>query len=581
MPDEVFDAIVIGGGTKALFLSMYLTKYANMSVGIFERRHEIGGGLATEETAAPGFRGNTHASIQLPWYYLPLYRDFPEFWEYGAELDQYTASEGAIFRRNETCLAIYSDKHDPTQERTAKELARFSQRDADRWLKLRKLWLSDELQSVQMDVLFNPAEERMSPGIIERQVAVYPKLVEAGFEPDPLVLASSHLRVAREFWESKEMQYCAVRFALSGAFDVTHPGCGASAFGMAATLPTISFARGGTHRVAHAAHQILVQQGCKIHTHTEVDKVIIENGEAKGIRLTDGTEVRARRLVVSAGLHPRQVVFDLIGKEYFDYQAARRVELLEHTFGCLMWYTLALHQAPKYEAAAFNPDIDECYWLGLSEDNDPERVARECLWSQLGKWPPMEDFAPVVWCHSLVDPSYAPAGKHTANTEQLGPPATAHTIQEWMDIKKWYTEELLTYWQRFAPNMTWDNIIGVDANTPLDHTRLKNMAPNGNMASIDHVPYQWADLRPTPELANHRTPIKNLYATGAAWHSGANSGSSEAYNCYKIIAKDMGLGKPWEEPGKEEPESLVEQCKVINQRIKDVPLMRLAPQDES
>ena len=140
---------------------------------------------------------------------------------------------------------------------------------------------------------------------------------------------------------------------------------------------------------------------------------------------------------------------------------------------------------------------------------------------------------------------------------------------------------MLTYWQRFAPNMTWDNIIGVDANTPLDHTRLKNMAPNGNMASIDHVPYQWADLRPTPELANHRTPIKNLYATGAAWHSGANSGSSEAYNCYKIIAKDMGLGKPWEEPGKEEPESLVEQCKVINQKIKDVPLMRLAPQDES
>ncbi len=67
MADQTFDAVVIGGGTKALFLSMYLSKYANMSVGIFERRHEIGGGLATEEIAAPGFRGNTDASIQLPW----------------------------------------------------------------------------------------------------------------------------------------------------------------------------------------------------------------------------------------------------------------------------------------------------------------------------------------------------------------------------------------------------------------------------------------------------------------------------------------------------------------------------------
>ena len=160
MPDKTFDAVIIGGGTKGLFLAMYLTKYANMSVGIFERRHEIGGGLATEEIAAPGFRGNTHASIQLPWYYLPLWRDFPEFWEYGARIDQYLVSEGAVFRNNQTCLAIYSHKDDPTQERTAKEIARFSERDADRWVKLWNLFTSEELQLVQMDMLFHPAEER-------------------------------------------------------------------------------------------------------------------------------------------------------------------------------------------------------------------------------------------------------------------------------------------------------------------------------------------------------------------------------------------------------------------------------------
>jgi phytoene dehydrogenase-like protein len=571
MADRAFDAVIVGGGTKALFLAMYLSKYADLSVGVFERRHEIGGALATEEIAAPGFRGNTHASIQLPWYYLPLWRDFPEFWDYGAKIDQYTVSDGAIFRNNQTCLAIYSDKHDPSQERTARELARFSERDADKWLKLRKLWLSPELQRTQLDFLFNPAEMRMEQGVIERQAAVYPRLVETGFAPDGMILSASHLRIAREFWESREMQYCSVRFALSGAFDVTHPGGGTAAFGMAATLPTISFARGGTHQVAHAAHQILVQNGCEFFTHSEVDKVIIENGAATGIRLVDGTEIAARKLVVSAGLNPAQVCFDLIGREYFDYRAARRVDLLEQTFGCLMWYTLALHDAPKYEAAAFNPDIDECYWLGLSEDNDPERVARECLYSQLGKWPPKEDFAPVVWCHSLVDPSFAPPGKHTASTEQLGPPASVHTVEEWTEIKKRYTEELLDFWQQFAPNMTWNNIIGVDSNSPLDHTRLKNMAPNGNMSTIDHLPNQFGDNRPTPELANHRTPIEKLYATGAAWHAGANSGSSEAYNCYKIISKDMDLPKPWEEPGKEDPDSLYEQWKIINQKIKEIP----------
>jgi hypothetical protein len=70
-----------------------------------------------------------------------------------------------------------------------------------------------------------------------------------------------------------------------------------------------------------------------------------------------------------------------------------------------------------------------------------------------------------------------------------------------------------------------------------------------------------------PELANHRTPIANLYATGGCWHVGSNAGCSESYNCYKIIATDLELGKPWEEKGKEEPDSLVEQLWKLRKRV--------------
>jgi beta-carotene ketolase (CrtO type) len=572
MPDQTFDAVVVGGGNKALFLAMYLTKYAGMSVGIFEQRHEIGGCLATEELAAPGFRTNTHATLQLPFYYLPLWRDFPEFWDYGARLDQHLCTDGAVFRNNQTCLAIYSDKYDMSQERTAKEIARFSEKDADKWLRLRKLWLSREMQQVQMDHLFRPAEEKADPKVFERQVAAYPLMMEvgAGVEPDPLVLMSTHTRNVKELWESKELQYINLRFVLGSAMDVNQPGAGAWTFGFCATMPNGGFCPGGTHQVAHAAHQILVQQGCKIFTHSEVDRVLIENGTAKGIRLADGTEIAARKLVVST-LNPQQLCFDLIGRENIDERMARRVELLESVFGCLMWYTFAVHEAPKYEAAAFNPDIDDCFYLGLAEDNDPEHVARECYWTRLGKWPPLEDYCPTVWCHSLVDPTYAPPGKHVVNHEQLGPPATAHTAAEWLEIKKRYAEELMTIWQRHAPNMTWDNVIDTDFSTPYDHLRMKNLGPHGCMALLDRVPYQSDDKRPLPELANHRTPIKNLYATGSAWHVGANSGSTESYNCYKIIAKDMDLGKPWEEQGKEEPESLYDMWVEILERVQNSP----------
>jgi phytoene dehydrogenase-like protein len=399
-------------------------------------------------------------------------------------------------------------------------------------------------------------------------MGVLPKLLEAGIEPDALLMPASHLRAARDFWESKELQYCQVRFALSGAYDVSDPGVGQDAIGFPPTMATISFARGGTHQIAHAAHQILVQNGCKFFTHAEVAKVIIENGTAVGIRLTDGSEIRARKLVVST-LNPHQLCFDLIGREYLDSKLISRVENLEAKFCCLMWYSFALHEAPKYTAAAFNPDVNECFWLALSVDNNPERVARECHYMRLGQWPPLEDYCPVVWCHSLVDPAYAPPGKHVAQNEQLAPPASAYTEEQWLKIKKRYAEELISIWQKFAPNMTWDNIIGIDTNSPYDNLRMKNLAPHGSMALLDRNAYQIRECRPTPELANHRTPIKNLYATGAAWHLGASASCSESYNCYKIIATDLGLGKPWEEPGKEEPDSLIEMQRKIVKRMRD------------
>ena len=276
MPDATFDAVIVGGGNKALLLAMYLVKYGGMSVGIFERRHEIGGCLCTEELSAPGFRGNDHANIIFPWYYVPTWRDFPEFWEYGCQWEQHLCSDGFVFRDNETCLAIYSDKFDPMQEKTAREIARFSKKDAETWLRMSALERSDEWQRVQIDTLFNPAEMRLAPEFMDRQMALYGKLIEVGFVPDGLVLASSCLLMAKEWYESPELQSCVLRFAVSSVTDINQPGDGINALGMATQLPTIGFIRGGTHQVAHAAHQILVQNGCKFHTHAEVDKILEE-----------------------------------------------------------------------------------------------------------------------------------------------------------------------------------------------------------------------------------------------------------------------------------------------------------------
>ena len=405
---------------------------------------------------------------------------------------------------------------------------------------------------VTTDTLFRPAEEQAAPEVAARQVAVYPKLLEAGFTPDSLTLKASMVRSTQEWFDSPELQSCILRFAVSSVVDVNDAGSGLTAMGMASTLPTIGFGRGGTHQIAHAAHQLLVQMGCKFFTHVEVEKAIIENGAASGIRLTDGSEITARKLVVST-LSPQQLIFDLIGREHVGDVLKRRVKLLEDTFGCLMWYSFAVHEAPKYKAEAFNPDIHECHWLGLQPDPDPIHIASECLYQKLLKCPPLEDYCPTVSCHSLVDPSFAPPGKHVVQNEQLAPPASAYTEREWLEIKKRYADELMTVWEEYAPNMTWDNVIGVDTNSPYDNLRMKNLGPNGTMAGDRPSALSGLENRPTPELANHRTPIKKLYATGGSWHVGSNAGSTESYNCYKIIAKDLGLAGPGRSRGKRSP----------------------------
>ncbi len=570
MPDETFDAVIIGGGNKSLFLAMYLIKYAGMSVGIFERRHEIGGCLATEETSAPGFRANTHANIIMPVYYAPIYRDFPEFWDYGAQWEQYLCSDGAAFANNDTCLAIYSIKHDPAQERSAKEIGRFSRKDAENWLRLWHAFESDEIYRVMIDNFFYPTEQMLAPEFGERQMGVFGKLMEADLVPDSLTLKSSPLRQIQEMWESREMQYCHARFVVSAATDINDPGMGMETIALAAQLPTLGFNKGGTHQIAHAAHQILVQLGCRFFTHAEVENVIIDNGSATGIRLRNGSQIEARKIVVAAGLSPQQVVFDMIGREHFSNKVVRRIEVLSYKhIACLMWCSFAMKEPPIYKAEAFNPDIRETFWLGLGIDADPEHIANECRWMNLSKFPPLQDFSPIVCCHSLVDGSFAPPGMHVAQNEMQAPPASAYTEAEWLEIKKRYVEDMMTVWQQYAPNVNYDSLIGVDSNSPYDNLRMKNIAPHGNCGTLDRSVFQIGENRPIPELANYRTPVKNFYATGTAWHPGPNAGSGEAYNCYKVIAGDMGLGHPWPASSAQETESLVIQTRKVIKRAQD------------
>ena len=69
-----FHIIVIGAGHNRLTLAAYLAK-AGLSVGVFESREVVGGGLCTEQPLFPGFLHNMHSNFHLWPDYAPAWND--------------------------------------------------------------------------------------------------------------------------------------------------------------------------------------------------------------------------------------------------------------------------------------------------------------------------------------------------------------------------------------------------------------------------------------------------------------------------------------------------------------------------
>ena len=549
MADQTFDVVIVGGGNKALILAMYLTKYGKMSVGIFEERHELGGGWCQEEPAA-GFMANPCSHYHCGFYHIPTYWDFPEWKDYGARYAYSPVPAGCAFKEDDTCLLMYSafEDVDPTQEKTAAEIARFSEQDAEAYLKLwddcQKYW-----EPALLEHMFTPAQPMDTLDTVERMV----RNPESGI--DPLWLFMSELQLFKDIFVDPHVRHSFIRLNQSLGYeaDLAMAGLG-SLFNTMFYWPLGCWAVGSSHVLTHASHKVILENGGKVFTNHNVEKVLIENGQAKGIKLSDGSEIKAKQAVVTT-VDPYQLCFDLIGKEHLPSQVVRRVENIERDWICLMWYTWALKEAPQYKCESWNPDARVSQDLALS-DMDMRTFITEACERKMNVWPSKLN---VVTCYhgesetspgdSLLAP---PDVNFTCLTEQFVVPAWALSDEKWKELETQHAEEVIKIWSEYTTNMSWDNVSGYIPVTPnYTANQCKNFSPAGNWCVIDNTPAQWGKFRPIPELAGHKVPdIKGLYCTGSAWHPWGAAHSAQGYNCYKIMSDDLGLSQPWKKEGR-------------------------------
>ncbi|MDY6971600.1 MAG: NAD(P)/FAD-dependent oxidoreductase [Thermodesulfobacteriota bacterium] len=546
MADEKFDAVVIGGGNKGLVTAMYLTKYGGLKTGIFEVRHEAGGGWSTEEVAAPGFTFNNHSTAHCTYYYDLIWEDFPDFKEKGGEL--FPASTGCIFIEDHSSMLFYHREEDPTWEKTAASLAKFSKRDAEAMMQFGRIWDEYVYPEYHRWVWTPPVAGQPDP-FFKNSLARAPKGVI-----DPSWENKSLMQICDEIFESVEVKSAIYRAAYTFWGGPAHTqGNGWHLLGISMSSGReVGYMRGGTHSSAHAAQKIVVENGGKIFTRSEVEKVIIENGSATGIRLKDGTSVEAK--VIVSTLSPQMMCTRLIGEEHLPQNIIRKIKALTVNYSAGVWWDgWALHEPPKYKAAEQEPDIDKVVYISVM-DKDPWCLSKEFWKRQLGReWPeaPHIDCYPDCWTYSPpvgVDPSQAPPGKCMAGDELYTCAADVFTEKEWTEFKKPHADHILDIWSKFAPNMTWDNVIGYRIDSPWDITnRLRQTPGNGCWNILDIVGSQVGWYRPIMELSDHRTPIKGLYGTGSGWHPLGCGLAGGGYNCYQAISKDLGLRNPKDE----------------------------------
>jgi len=146
---------------------------------------------------------------------------------------------------------------------------------------------------------------------------------------------------------------------------------------------------------------------------------------------------------------------------------------------------------------------------------------------------------------TLLDPSMAPEGKHTLWIEFFAPYQIAGLEGTGLNGTGW-TEELknkvadrcLDKLAEYAPNIK-QSIIARRVESPAElGERLGSY--KGNYYHLDMTLDQMIFLRPLPEIANYKTPIKNLYLTGAGTHPGGSISGMPGRNCARVFLKDHG-----------------------------------------
>jgi beta-carotene ketolase (CrtO type) len=534
---EAYDVVIIGAGHNALTCAAYLLK-AGYSVLLLEGRSIPGGGATTEELMpkeAPGFMFNPCAINHL-FIFLGSVIEELELDKYGLK---YLLCDPVVFCPHPDGKYFLAHK---SVEKTCAEIARFSQHDAEKYAEYAEFWQ----RFVKAVKPFFSAAPKSIPDIagsygLKHIQDLFSILGGADTTLDLIrTLLSSPIDNINEYFDEEFVKAPLARLSaeLSSPPSQKAMSFGAMMMGLRHN-PGMARPLGGTGGITKALVNCVTSLGGQILTDQRVEKVLVDDGKAVGVRVSNGGEYLASKGVISS-LDAKRLFLQLMDKSDVDSADANLRDRLERRIvnnnETILKIDCALSEPLRFEHHQHRDEYLIGSILIADSVNHVEQAHSEIT---LGKIPDENPSMYVVMPTGL-DPSMAPPGKHTLWIEFFAPyqiagaEGTGMKGTGWTDeLKNKVADRVLDKLAQYSPNLK-HSIIARHVESPAELAQRLGTY-GGNYYHIDMTLEQMLCFRPLPELANYKTPIENLYLTGAGTHPGGSISGLPGRNCARMF----------------------------------------------
>jgi phytoene dehydrogenase-like protein len=525
------DVIIIGSGPNALAIGAYLSK-AGQKVLLLEKRFEAGGGLATEQVTLPDYYHNTHAVYMMMVDYAPVYADF-EFEAKHRVRHILPELQVVMPLADGRSLRMYRDV-----ERSCASIAEFSKRDAESYREMHRRF--DEM----MRHILGP--QTYVPMEAAPIMAAKAEQTELGRELSAFAELTPEEIVCERF-ENEHVRTLMLYMACHWGLDYDQSGVSYMVPIYLNRMVNHRLTAGGSHRVSNALLKSIFENRGQIRTSVEIERILVENGEAKGVELRDGTRFLADKAVVST-IDIHQTFLTYVGEAALEREFVDMIQCWQWEKWSLCNLHLALAEPPHFTAAESQPDVDGAFlhvlgyeslddlknhWEAMRTGGLPENAGFNCCFP------------------SVHDPYQAPAGRASGLISQMAPfQRDDGGSERWLKhaVREETAARQLALLERYAPNVTRDNVLWTYTTTPADiQNKFANMVEGSYKQGAYH-PLQMGFLRPNQDCSDCRTPVKNLYLGGASVAPGGMVLFGPGYNCSNAIAEDFAIEKWWQEP---------------------------------